>query len=254
VSEVEDRAKAMGWVPQDEFRGDPEKWRSAEEFLDIGLNYMPVLKERLGKMEKDLADKTSRLERTTENLVKFTEFHKGTYKRAYNKALEDIETKKRIAAQAGDVEAYDLLSREAEAVHTEAAQLETSPTQPADSPVYQDWHEKNTWYTNDKDLTAYADGLAQMLREDNFVGSEAAFYGEIEKRVRANFPHKFVNPAQAQPPAVEAAGGPGELKGPAKKKKFEDIPAEDRAEYNKHFKEIINEKDYARDYWAQFEE
>lgn len=36
VGSVEDQAKALGWVPQEEFRGNPANWVDAQEFLDRG--------------------------------------------------------------------------------------------------------------------------------------------------------------------------------------------------------------------------
>ena len=33
---VEQRALDQGWVPQDEWQGDPDDWRPAKEFIDRG--------------------------------------------------------------------------------------------------------------------------------------------------------------------------------------------------------------------------
>jgi hypothetical protein len=36
LTEIEQRASSRGWVPKDEWDGDPEEWRPAKEFIDRG--------------------------------------------------------------------------------------------------------------------------------------------------------------------------------------------------------------------------
>ena len=76
--EVEVKARNMGWLEKDEFKGDPELWTDAAAFLERGENIMPILKERLDKMDKDLTEKTTQLEKVTGQLTKFVEHNKGT--------------------------------------------------------------------------------------------------------------------------------------------------------------------------------
>ena len=49
MEEIEQKAKAMGWSPQEEFRGDPDKWIDAAKFVARGENIMPILKENLDR-------------------------------------------------------------------------------------------------------------------------------------------------------------------------------------------------------------
>jgi len=39
IPPTEDEQKAMeqGWIPKDQYKGDPEKWRDAKAFLEYGL-------------------------------------------------------------------------------------------------------------------------------------------------------------------------------------------------------------------------
>jgi uncharacterized membrane protein YqaE (UPF0057 family) len=41
--EVIDKATKMGWTPKTEFRGDPDKWRPADEFVERGENMLPFV-------------------------------------------------------------------------------------------------------------------------------------------------------------------------------------------------------------------
>ena len=54
VVEIEEEARKLGWVKQEEWKGDPDKWRPAEEFVERGRNIVPIMRERLEKLEKEL--------------------------------------------------------------------------------------------------------------------------------------------------------------------------------------------------------
>ena len=88
MSDVEQRARDMGWVPKEEFRGPEENWKSAEDFVRIGENYMPVLKERLGKLEETIGELRAENKKVSGSLQKLADHHRGTWKRQYLKALE----------------------------------------------------------------------------------------------------------------------------------------------------------------------
>lgn len=51
--EVEQEARKMGWVEEELWKGDPDKWRPAEEFVERGKNIVPILRDRLEKMERN---------------------------------------------------------------------------------------------------------------------------------------------------------------------------------------------------------
>ena len=42
-AETEDKARRLGWVPKEEFKGDPENWRSADEFMARGEQLLPIV-------------------------------------------------------------------------------------------------------------------------------------------------------------------------------------------------------------------
>src|ERR1700679_601352 len=61
ASEVEVRAKGMGWQPKEQFRGDPEKWVPAETFVERGETFVPYLKANNRKLEDKLNHATSEI-------------------------------------------------------------------------------------------------------------------------------------------------------------------------------------------------
>ena len=52
TTEIMEEARKQGWVPEDEWKGDPDKWRPAEEFVERGKNIIPILNDRLAKTEQ----------------------------------------------------------------------------------------------------------------------------------------------------------------------------------------------------------
>lgn len=73
-------AKAIGWVPKERFKGKPDDWVDAHEFLARGEKFIPFLKASKKKLE-DKVDVQSRQISELQNQL-----------RANNMALEEIKT------------------------------------------------------------------------------------------------------------------------------------------------------------------
>jgi F0F1-type ATP synthase membrane subunit b/b' len=119
-AKIEERARRIGWVPKDEFRGDPEKWAPADEFLERGERTLPILLERnrkiddkLGKAEKD--NKTLReqieamngtLKEARDTFVEFRERTANVEQRAYQRARAELLAERDAAVAAADPAAF----------------------------------------------------------------------------------------------------------------------------------------------------
>jgi hypothetical protein len=253
MSDAEERAKAMGWLPKEEFKGDEENWRPAEEFLERGENIMPILKERLGKMEDNLKDITGRLEKKTASLTKFAAFHKGTYQRAYKNALKEIEQQKLAAVEAGNTEMYrDAQQREHE-LETERREMEKSQADEAgDEPIpeFVEFQKNNEWFEKDVAMTAYINAIMPGVAQT--ASNDTDFFAKLEHAARLEFPHKFTPRAAAN--AVEGAGDGGEsVGGKDKKKGWRDLPKDAQEAYLSEFADIegFGKEDYAKGYFEQ---
>ena len=82
-SEIEQKAMKMGWTPKDQFKGSPDKWRPADEFVERGENMLPIIKAQVKRQDREIAE-------LKETLQKFGEYHTKTEQRAYEKALKLI--------------------------------------------------------------------------------------------------------------------------------------------------------------------
>jgi len=122
-----------------------------------------------------------------------------------SKAREDGDMKAEVVAQAeisklGYEEARlsEMKSRsvkKATPVEQPQTNQETQPTQSRD-PRAEEWASKNTWFNKDPVMTEGARVIHRILTEEEGydpVGNPEEYYGEIDRRISLEFPHKFGN-------------------------------------------------------------
>src|SRR4030042_4905842 len=139
---IEQEARDMGWVPEQEFRGDTSKWRSAEEFVDRGREILPILrknKEELLKHNRQLKSEIDEMKATFED---FKEYRKADKDRAYKQAIQDLKSRKVEAIDAGQgelvVEIDDAIAELKEEQAKPVVEVVKSQQQQID-PIFQDW-------------------------------------------------------------------------------------------------------------------
>ena len=127
-------------------------------------------------------------------------------KRVYKEAYEAGDTNKMLEAQqalsniAIETQRYNTAKARADQQAKVQVQQQQQPVQQpvqqqqqqkAD-PRAQDWATKNEWFGQDKIMTAAAFALHSQLTEDEgFDPSSDEYYTEVDRRIRAEFPHKF---------------------------------------------------------------
>ena len=217
---IEAEASKMGWTPKSEFKGDPAKWRPADEFVERGKNMLPIVQASNKRLEREVAE----LRQTTKE---FADHLSKTEQRAYERALADLKQQRKEAIAAGDGETFDKvdeaiadLKKEADAKAAKGA----DKAGPADDPVYAEWESRQTWL-KDPDMAEYGEFAASKLRAAGEKATGADFLELVTKKVKAQFPEKFENPRRAAAPAVEGAA-PAQRKGG---KSYADMPADARA-------------------------
>lgn len=251
MSSIEDQARGMGWVDKDEFKGDPDKWRPAEEFVERGKTILPILTERYDALEQKFNTVSEKLEKTTQNLANFAEFHKGTYKRAYENAKRKIEAKLAEAEERDDLEMYKQGREELDNLERQQATLDAADSDAPSNeppPEFHDFQKANSWYGQDNAMTVFTDAMAHQLQGNPNIKNNTEFYAELERLARANFPHKF-----QQPQTPESGGSEGTGEGSKGKKGWGDLPKDAQDTYLREFKDIPNftKEQYAKDYFAQ---
>ena len=80
-------------------------------------------------------------------------------------------------------------------------QPQMPPQQPqAPDPAAEDWAGKNEWFGSDEAMTLVAFNIHKnLVEEEGFDTNDSSYYTEIDKRIRAEFTHKFNDGGEVQP-------------------------------------------------------
>ena len=183
-----------------------KKWREAERQKDEALVYARSVLTEKEKTEQKLSKMEPNLLRTTEDSIK--------------SGLESAKAKLTAAREAGDinaeVEAQSLISeyayKQVRFVEAKAEQelynqkKQTEVQQPqvnlqqrqqaaqgTPDPKAESWATKNSWFGQDSAMTYTAFDLHKKLTEqEGFDPQSDEYYSEIDRRIRLEFPQKFV--------------------------------------------------------------
>lgn len=197
LSPVEQRAIDEGWVPQEEWSGNPDDWRPAKEFLDRG------------ELFRKIEDQKRELKHLRVAIDDLGKHHAQVKQLAYKEALATLRAQKRDALEAGDhdavVEIDDRIAetREAQKV-AESKPQTTEPQEVGPNPEFVRWEARNAWYKSDRIMKAAADEVAREMYGRGFT-DPVAILTEVDKQIRKEFPHKFNNPNRDKPGAVEGS-------------------------------------------------
>lgn len=213
-SQVEEEARKQGWVEKELWRGNPDKWRPAEEFVERGNNIAPILKSRVEKAERDLKvalDQIGRIE-------------KQAYERAkseYEAKLADLEAKEVQAFNEGDAQAYQSVKKQREKLKPPE---EPKPEHIPANNDFEAWRSDNQWWETDEDLTDYARAKAGKIQAKLGLPDGRELYDKVTEAVRAAFPHKFQNPKRQAAPVVEGEGSTASAGTSRGKRVFDNLP------------------------------
>lgn len=183
--EVEREARNLGWLPENEFKGNKKLWVDAEEFLDKGKHLMPVLIANNKKLNRELLRRDSEIDtlkkrvddsaKAVEDLTK-KYIESGKKERAQMRAelLEEIKSARKDDDLDREESARDKLE--------ELRRTENAEPKPQDKPApkdkkddkaqphpdFLDWADENSdWYGKDRKRTAAINKIAEALAAEN---------------------------------------------------------------------------------------
>lgn len=203
-SDSEARARALGWVPQEEFRGDPSRWRSAEEYIERGYNEPAIaratierLQSRIETQEREFGTRLRGIERMSEVALQ----------RQREQLVANYDTAIRNAAEIGDMAKFDQLTqarRTAVQDHdlTVAEQRWSKPAAPmgkapagdlpaSEQAVVDTWVANNRWFTSDGEMAAVADMASKRINREHPGLSAAQNLAEVTRYMQRRYPEKF---------------------------------------------------------------
>lgn len=263
VQPVEQEARTLGWVPAEEFKGDPNRWVDAETFVERGHTVMPILRknnERLESLVKQQSEELNKMKNlfnaSQESITELQKVHAEATKAAVAKARAEVMAELKQAKLDGDVEREIALTEELSELKAQQAQA----TKPAPEPVkqqqqevhpdFQAWMAENTWFGTDERKTMKAMGIAQILRADpeNEKLQGRAFFDRVLEELEGRTAPKPDKVGGGRPTSSGAGGEGG--------KGFASLPADAKEACDRQGRKLVGEgrafKDMAawRSYYA----
>ena len=193
---VQSRIKKLTEKYRQEERDKAEALRVSQELLEENKK----LKSRMQALD------TGYLSEYGTRLQSQTEAAKRAYKEAYDAGDSDkmIEAQQALSNIAVETQRYNTAKVRAEqqakarAAQPQQQQAPQQPVQPVQQqqaqpdPRAMEWKDKNTWFGEDKIMTAAAFALHnQLTEEEGFDPNTEEYYSEVDSRMRKEFPHKF---------------------------------------------------------------
>jgi hypothetical protein len=233
-SEVDELARSMGWRPKEQFKGDPNLWKPAKDYIKAGAEIQRGLSRDL----KELRGTVDTMTRTQGAILQQTlAAERDKLVSKYNKAVED-----------GDAQTSFRVGREIDNLNGQAqAFASPQPLVQPPPPEALAWVDSNPWFNSDPLARDLALNVAE--RYANAGHPTEVQLQAAEREVRKLYPHLF-GASSKPPPEVAQPGGRGGAGG-KKGSTYADLPTEakkvakDMAERGV----IPNVEAYAKQYW-----
>lgn len=218
-------ARAHGWRPLDEFKGDPTQFVDAEAYVRRADEVLPFIR----KQNKELKGKIEFLERQIKKVMK-------SEQGAYEQALADVKAKMENAVVTGNVEAFNKLDKQADDLRKGmVADTPQADQQKEAIRAFADWRDENEWYdlggqAGATDLErrqrAYFDRMVEANEDKACDMAPADFIAHIGELVEAKYPASKT----PRPKANESVAGVTRTRAGASAKTGANLPPEAKAQ------------------------
>jgi hypothetical protein len=179
-----------------------KKWREAQRQADEALSFAKIQKEEKEKLEKKYSSVEQAGVKDREERIKSGMQAAAARLAAAREAQDfaaEVEAQKEIARlgyeEARLIEAKQMAEEAVKYAPKEQELPRITPQQTEMiDPKAEAWGSKNRWFGSDTAMTYTAFDLHKRLTEEEGYDPQSdEYYAEIDKRIRLEFPHKFVN-------------------------------------------------------------
>jgi len=252
--DTEKRAKMMGWVPKEQFKGDATRWKPADEYVARADEMMPIMKGQLRKYEDKISFLQTELVGTRKTIEKIVKVNEKVAQREYEKAKNDLIKQQAEAVAAGNTSEWARLEGEKDKLEppekVEVPQPQGQQMNGEPSPVFKEWHVDNEWYHSDPAMTRYANAVAQENQNPGIP--QMQWLNMIRDSVKEAFPHKFENPNRNKPAGVDGGANRGGGGGRPKTKNYNDLPADAKIMCDKYVNQkLMTKEQYVKEYFEE---
>lgn len=245
-------AREGGWIPEDEWdhtKTPPKSgFKSADEFLDDGIQIQKSMAKKLESMEAKLTKSNEALEQQQTDFRKMSDLVHQSHEAELDALKRDLERKRSAAIDEGDSEAAIAADREINELNnrsTSAAGID-----PAAQAAVDRWVSANQWYADNPDLRKEADQIGVLLDREGVIPPGPARLAAVEAEIRRRFPDELSSERVV-------GGAPGSPEGSARTTRktsgrtYEDLPTEAKSAYDRMKK--LNPKLTKSMYTSQYE-
>ena len=267
LPEVQAKAEKLGWIPPNRFKGDPERFIDAEDYIKRGEEVLPIVKEHNKRLTGEVAElrtKSTALETAlaaaTKAIEEIEERHSVDTQKAVENARKQLKAQLAAASEAGDHEAIAELTDQMIDLNKAEKVAEKKPTASAAQPFVPpadlvEWNEENPWFGKDKRKTALALGIAQELRDAGEKATGRIFFDKVSAEMEIT-----LGTTKPEPRGDKVEGARSGSEGDTRqsgKKSYNNLPADARAACDADAKRFVGKgKRYetAADWRARYAE
>jgi hypothetical protein len=204
-------ARAQGWVPENEWGGNPADWRPAEIFLERGT-YFDTMKKQSKEIKK--------LQKALDEQARHT---KMIIDKAVEQKLKELERDKARAVEDGDYSRAASVEKEITETKTEQEKETIRKKEVSEKERNQlltSFVTENPWYSKDTKMKAYADMVAAGYAQVHGTNDIEEVLEHVIVEVRERFPKSeyFDNASGSRETENDDNGD--EQSVPSKKEKF----------------------------------
>ena len=178
-----------------------KKMREQERAAESAYAYAKSLQEENVKLKENTTQLNTNYQTEAENRLKSQRAQaNNVLKSAYQEQDWDKVTKAQEILDKITVEESKLqfTKMQAPAVEEQNQQVIPNPLEQPQQrlepdPKAEAWAQKNEWFGSDEPMTLVAFNIHNKLLEQGFDPEDSMYYDEIDRQMRAEFPHKFAN-------------------------------------------------------------
>jgi hypothetical protein len=193
-----------------------KKMREQERAAESAYAYAKSLQDENVKLKESTTQLNSNYQTEAENRLKSQRAQaNNVLKTAYQEQDWDKVTKAQEILDKITVEESKLQFTKMQAPSVESAQAQVIPNpleQPQQAvepdPKAEEWAQKNEWFGSDEPMTLVAFNIHNKLLEQGFDPDDPMYYDEIDKQMRAEFPHKFSDGGSVEPSKIQQTVAP----------------------------------------------
>lgn len=251
ANEIETKARAMGWMPKEAWKGPETSWVDAEKYLERGEQIMPVLRannqklsDKLNATETEVQTLRQALTAANEAIEGLKDFRSTLTKERATEQKVSLTKALKEARTSGDAEAEVELEEKLDEVKSALKEAEkpaatkpaTTPA-PVINPVAQAWVDQNPWFQKDQRKTGYALGLANEWKAEGKTAGTKEFFEFVDEQMAENFPSE--NTSRRERPSKTSRTNNGSSESSGDGRTFADLPADAKAACDRVAQKVV---------------